>query len=291
MLVIKIIIKKLGEIMKKLLLVSATVCIFIFMFSCNSKKFDEPEHIKKETLPLQLIEFDNSRSSSPDYQKYKQSRKITKNGYIKFKRNDIEKCKIYTDSLLKKYHSILISEKYQKSYFETYNFQLKIPAEYFDIFLKDIQSQLGKPETINISLEDFTESYYDIDTRLKSKKAYLDKCLELLKKAKKINDLLEIEAKISEVQEDIDRLSNSLIKKDNQIKLYSLNIDFITDEFKKDNESPGLFISIINSLKAGWNLTLNIILGIISIWPIMLILVVVYLFIRKIFKISVKKIK
>ncbi|MFH1052061.1 MAG: DUF4349 domain-containing protein [bacterium] len=275
--------------MKKLILASASLFIIIFMYSCNSKKYDEQENLKKEFHPLKLIKLAQSGTSSSDYQKYKQSRKITKNGYIKFKRNDLEKCKKYTDSLLKKYHSSLISEKYEKSYYGTYNFQLNIPAGYFETFIKDLQSQFGKPETINISLEDFTESYYDIDSRLKSKKAYIDKCLELLKKAKKINDLLEIEEKISDVQEDIDRLSGSLVKKDYQIKFYFLNIDFITDEFKKDNESPGFFKSIIISLEEGWNLTLNIILGFVSIWPILLILITAFFLIRKFIKKSQKK--
>ncbi|MBE6013572.1 DUF4349 domain-containing protein [Anaeropeptidivorans aminofermentans] len=83
------------------------------------------------------------------------------------------------------------------------NFTLRIPAENYDL-LKEYLISLGKLEDYSDQIDDVTNEYYDIESRLNTKRREETRLLELLDKADKIEDIITIEARLSEVRSDIE---------------------------------------------------------------------------------------
>jgi hypothetical protein len=249
------------------------ICCIMILSGCNSEK-------QKYSLPSKnamLTKEVQAEYSDIDYvQKSVMAdtiRKFTKNSYIKFKKQNPSEYKLLLDSLIKMSKGFTQSENYEKTYFESYKLGIKIPSAGNDYFINNLIKTLGKPLTISVDLMDFTDNYYDSETRLKSRKIYLDKCLDLLKRTNKIEDLITIEEKVADIQEEIDQLSGTIQKYDNQIKYYSITLELISDEFIKQVDNDyGFFVRMWSSIKYGWTGLFEFILLLVSIWPFIVIL-------------------
>ena len=82
---------------------------------------------------------------------------------------------------------------------------VRIPAETLSPTLKALEG-LGWITSRTVSSEDVTESYVDLDSRLKNLVSLRDRLRELLEKAEKVEDILSIEKELSRVQSDIDSM-------------------------------------------------------------------------------------
>ena len=65
--------------------------------------------------------------------------------------------------------------------------------------------------------EDITDSYYDVDSRLKTAQTKLERLQELLSKADNMSDIITIESAISDVEWEIENLTGTLRTYDNQV--------------------------------------------------------------------------
>lgn len=82
---------------------------------------------------------------------------------------------------------------------------LRIPFGKLENALNDIRA-IGKVEREERNVEDVTEQMIDVETRLKSLKATESRLLELLNRAEKVSDVIEIESKLSQVRQQIEWL-------------------------------------------------------------------------------------
>ena len=209
-------------------------------------------------------------------------KKISKSAYYKFKENNLKLAKSNVDELIKKYKAEIINEEFDNTYYGTYSFQINIPAQNFDTFLNTLETKYGNPTSKNIKLTDETDRYYDIAMRLNSKKQYRDKCLELLKKASKISDIMEIEEKISSVQEDIESMEKGIAGIDYKVQNYYISLQFITDEYNKETyQEPTFAEKVWQSVKDGFRSITDFLLTLISYWAYIILAIIIYPFYRK----------
>lgn len=81
-----------------------------------------------------------------------------------------------------------ISDLYFKnnSYTIENRFTVKIPKEYFDVFLDSIRNQIEFIDYENITTRDVTEEYFDAESRLKTKSEVKERYEEILRKKAKL---------------------------------------------------------------------------------------------------------
>lgn len=158
---------------------------------------------------------------------------------------------------------------------------VRIPAKNFDTFLGEVSSGVAYFDEKEITSEDVTEEYIDIDSRIKTKKALENRYLELLKKANKVSEMLEVEAKLSEIREEVESRQARLDYLKNQVAMSSLSITF----YKNTPDNAGATVSyagkIGNALRSGVNGLSDFFIGLIEMWPFILILVALIVFFRK----------
>ena len=100
------------------------------------------------------------------------------------------------------------------------NLTVRIPADSIDAFLQDVGG-LANIVRQNKSIEDVTLSYVATESRLKALETEEARLLELLSQAETMTDLLEIEARLSEVRSELENYAS-------QKRLYDNQIDYAT---------------------------------------------------------------
>ncbi len=84
--------------------------------------------------------------------------------------------------------------------------QARIPAESFHDFLEGLDD-VGIPERRQITGQDVTEEYVDLEARLANKKRLEERLLELMKsKSTSVADVIEFERQVAQVREEIERM-------------------------------------------------------------------------------------
>jgi len=99
-----------------------------------------------------------------------------------------------------------------------------------------------------------TEEFIDLETRLQNKISYLSKYNELLKKAKSVKDILEIEEKTRLIQEEIESVQGRLKFLNNQVDFSALDLQISKKlDLKQYSSNQGKFIERLKTslTKAG----------------------------------------
>ena len=113
-------------------------------------------------------------------------------------------------------------------------------------------------------------------TNFKTKKEVRDRYIEILRnRAQTVPEILEAEEKIRTIQEEIESIQGRLKYLKNRSRMSQVHLDLYQKipmvELPKTNKKSFLN-KVKSSFSTGWNLIQNLIIGLITIWPLLLIL-------------------
>jgi hypothetical protein len=204
--------------------------------------------------------------------------KVIKDGQMGIKVTDLEKTKTRIDSLVARNGGYYANESLSNYDSESsYNLKIRIPSKNLDKFILGIES--GKSQILykNIEVRDVTEEFIDLETRLENKRNYLIRYNELLKQAKTVKDILEIEEKTRAIEEEIESTEGRL-------KYLGDQVDFSTLELRISKEKDFKFIPsnkthfgerLKQSLSNGWHGFVEFFLFLLKLWPFWIILIII----------------
>ncbi len=101
--------------------------------------------------------------------------------------------------------------------------RLRVPAAKLKAAVGALE-ELGTVTHRNLSSEDVTEQYVDVEARLKNKLALRDRLKQLLDKATGVKDVLAIETELNRVQSDMDAMTARLKVLKGQADLATLEV-------------------------------------------------------------------
>jgi len=273
---------------------NSKILLALLFFSFLSCKQSDEEANYSNNVSIQAVKLSSpSKEKSevggsygaPTSENKNIAQKIIKNGNIKFECNDLEATYEQIKTAVKKGRAIIQNDSEGKDYGTVYRkLTVRIPSEHFDLFIKDISTGVDYFDNKEISSQDVTEEYIDIDARLKAKKKLENRYLELLSKATKMSEMLAIEAQLSAIREEVEAKEGQLRYLQSQVSLSTVNIEF----YKTVAEEGGITVSygekIWNAIKSGFNGVSSFFLGVLEVWPFLLIATALFYFIRKRFK-------
>lgn len=173
---------------------------------------------------------------------------------------------------------------------------IRIPKQNFDGFILDI-GNLGNVISKNTTGQDVTGEYFDTEAHLKSLMIQEERLLEILKKTGQLKDIIELERELSNVRYQIENLTGTLKKWDNLIDYSTITLELReVQEVQLLKEKPkslgdqviyGFSESIEFLIKACKNLIVFIAYAL----PFLLIGFVVYLTLKRIFRLNLNFIK
>lgn len=228
--------------------------------------------------------YDKSDSSDKKEQENIEQ-KIIKTGDIRFETNDLEETYSKMTTAVKKHNAIVQNDIEGKDYGSVFRkIIVRVPSKNFDLFLSDISKGVAYFDNKEISSQDVTEEYIDIDARLKAKKVLESRYLELLKKANKVTEMLEIEKQLSAIREEIEAKEGQLRYMQSQISMSTITIEFYKTVANEGGATISYGSKIWNAIKSGFNGISSFFIGLLSIWPFLIVLATAVYFIRKRFK-------
>ena len=195
-------------------------------------------------------------------------RKLIKNGSVSFQSEDLKKTRQRIDTLLSKYDAYISSDQTQQYPTQIeHNLTIRIPSMHFDTFLNQLEPG-DKFKTKKIEIKDVSESYYDIQTRIKTKKEIEKRYLGLLSSATSVQDILEVEKQIGELRTDIESYEGRLKVLENQISLSTLNLRLFQKVQAKGTSFSEHFSE---GFKRGWENFIWFFVGLTNVWPFLLV--------------------
>jgi len=211
------------------------------------------------------------------------SKKLVKDGDIEFETSDLIATRKEILASLKKFGGYVeednqstITDENRKQY----ELKVRIPAKNFDTFFNSVSSTADKIDNKNISITDSTTKYIDIQTRLNNKKLLEKRYLELLSRASKVSDVLEIQDKLSDIRSDIESTQAQLNYLNKQVAYSSLDITFYTEQSVQADIGNSAIYKFKKAIADGWELLQNLFFDLITLWPVVLILVIFYWLIK-----------
>lgn len=216
--------------------------------------------------------------------------KIIKNGNLRFETDDLEKTYSEIQSLIKKYNATVQSDSEGKSDGSMYkDLTIRVPSQNFDVFIQNLSTGIPYFDTKEISSEDVTEEYIDVASRINTKKVLEARYLELLKKANKVSEMMEVEKQLSEIREEIEAKEGRLKYLKNRVAMSTINVSFYKTISHKSGATVSYGAKIWNAIKSGFNGISSFFIWLLEVWPFILILVALIYLIRKRFKKKIKK--
>jgi len=149
-----------------------------------------------------------------------------------------------------------VYRKTEKRDFKSGSFTLRVPVDHYDSVRNQIFT-LGKITTDSENAQNLTNEYFDTEARLKAKEKEETRLLELILKAEKIDELILLEERLSNVRAEIER-HQSRINTIDRTTAYSTIYVELTEAFSAEIEPvsenfgskiKNVFINSINGVK------------------------------------------
>ncbi len=134
-------------------------------------------------------------------------------------------------------------------YINSGNMAIKIPADRFDQFINGIES-IGEVTYRSITEEDVTQRYYDLQSRINSKRILKNRYEAYLARAANVTDLLEIEQALNSVISELDSIETQMRTMEHSISYSTLNIAV---SVKGGSDIVRTFPSLPHYLKGLWS--------------------------------------
>ena len=215
--------------------------------------------------------------------------KIIKESYLRFQTQDLDKTYAQIKQIVLQNNGFIQSDNTNKSYnTTTRHLTIRIPTNAFQNTIDSISKHVSYFDSKNISARDVTEEFIDLEARLKAKQTLEKRYLELLAKANNVKDMLEIERELSNIREEIEAKQGRLKYLEDKVSLSTINI-----EFYKQTAESGITVSygakMWNAVKSGFDALSSFFLGVLYIWPFIIILIIIFFGLKKWINKSTKK--
>lgn len=116
------------------------------------------------------------------------------------------------------------SLRYNDSYYERYaDINARIPSDKLDAVCAAIGGVCNVTSQSE-QIEDITDRYFDADAHLNSLKLQEERLLDILSKAEKLEDVIQLENALSNVRYEIEALTATLRRMDSQVRYSYLNM-------------------------------------------------------------------
>jgi hypothetical protein len=227
----------------------------------------------------------DSYDHNPNLSTPKIEQKIIKEATLRFETDDLENTFNQIQKAVTAGKATIINDSEGKDYGTVFrNLTVKVPSQNFDRFINDISKGVSYFEIKNISAQDVTEQFIDLTSRLNTKKKLEERYLQILQKAVKVSEILEIEKQISVIREEIEAKEGQLKYLQSRVSESTVTIEFYKTTAEKEGVKISYGSKIWTAVKSGFFSLSDFLISLISVWPFIIIFCVLAYFIRKRFK-------
>lgn len=211
-------------------------------------------------------------------------KKIIKDGRLGLQVDNLQSAKQKIDSLVKSAGGYYANENLKNSDNQSgYELVIRIPVVNFERFVSSAEKGSGKVLYKEIQARDVTEEFVDLQTRINSKRNSLAQYNEIMKKAKTVKDIIEIEESIRVLEEEIESTEGRLRYLNDCVNYSTLNMTISTEkDFSyKPAKRDSFWEKFKESVVDGWFGLVDFILDLFGFWPFLLLIIPAYLLVLR----------
>jgi hypothetical protein len=202
---------------------------------------------------------------------------------------EVKDYKAFSKSLsekVKRYGGYISTEEQTQSDYEIENnIVIKVPVAEFENAVNDLLADVAKVNEKKITSDDVTTELVDGKSRLEAKKQVRLRYLDLLKQAKNMEEILNVQKEINDIQEEIETVAGRINYLGNSSAMSTIQLNFsqILDPsaVQTKPEDAGFATQVKFAFLNGWHWIREIFIGMLSIWPFLLLISGCYIFFRR----------
>ena len=264
--------------------------IFLFGFlivllSCNdSANYSLSK--SKEASPVYdmeeiVVEGEDMQNSNQN-EAVLQPQKLIKTGYFTFETNSIETSYSKIKSWTTTHKGFIQNDKTTKEYDRIRRTVLvRVPSKSFQTIVDSLHQSVVSLDRKEVVLDDVTEEFVDLEARLLAKRKLVERYLQLLSKATSVKDMLEIERQIANIREEIESKEGRLKYLQNRVSLSTIHLDFYEMAMTQKAPSQTYAKRLWRAAKGGFEAIGNFLIGLVYLWPFLLIAIIVAVLIKR----------
>jgi len=281
--------------MKKIFIAFA---VFILIISCG----DNSKELVEVNKPVELqdiarrSEIDREEDKKPEPEKTKQNqqnipaqkpdwdKKIIKTASLNF---EIKEYKSYNSSLREKIKQVggytAQEEQNQSDYKIENTLTIKVPVDQFDNAVTLFTNSVEKLNEKKITSQDVTTEVVDTKSRLEAKKQVRQRYMDLLKQAKNMEEILNVQSEINDIHEEIESATGRIEYLGHSSSFSTINLTFyqVLNPSAKDTDQPSFGTKLSNAFRTGWSWVGELFVGIVSIWPVLLMIFIAFIIYKR----------
>ena len=147
---------------------------------------------------------------------------------------------------------------------------IRVPSARFATALAGVRSIGGRVLQEDITGQDVTEEFLDVEARIRTKKALEAQFLEIMKQAKKVSEALEVQSELADVRTEIERLEGRRRFLENQASMSTITVTMQVPAPLVAANTLGFSGSLRSVVGEGLDITASIILGLIRLVVILI---------------------
>lgn len=210
--------------------------------------------------------------------------RIIRDGRMGIRVSDLETAKLRVDSLVSAFGAYFASERYYDTDRESaFHLSIRVPAAGFEALAEALGSGRGQVLYREVDARDVTEQFIDLESRLDSRRMYLERYRELLVRARNVQEILEIEDKIRVLEEEINSTTGRLQYLQDRVDYSTLELMLTREkEFRFEPGDRDRFAERLKqALHGGWTGTVDAVLFLFRLWPLWLLGAIAAVFLRR----------
>jgi len=291
--------------MRKAIWVFLFLSLFVMLAACSDSEFsqeskssyDEAEMVTEEAELSNEVAVDsgstNNNSVKEEAPAAATTRMIIHKAVLQVNVKKLESAQANITKKVEQYGGYIVESNVYQEDDETNSGKMivRIPEKHFQTFLKDAEGEAAEILERNVTGQDVTEQYVDLQSRVKSKRAVEERLLEFMSNAQKTEDLLKISADLAKVQEEIEVMVGKIKYLENQTSFSTVELSMYENrvvvpeiESKELNtweKTKKQFATSMNSLLAAGSAFIVFFIGNL---PVLLILVIIGIFVYWVIK-------
>jgi hypothetical protein len=291
--------------------------LFLAVAACNKESKGKYNSVSKAEAPTVEKDFDSNADfkgygtdstapTPPGNEQKKQpvakepipnpdwDKKIIKTAFLNF---EVKDYKAYYATFREKVRSVggyVAQEEQSQSDYKIENtLVVKVPVDQFDNALAQLTNGSEKINERKITSQDVTAEFVDTKSRIEAKKQVRLRYMDLLGQAKNMQEILNVQSEINGIQEEIESATGRVEYLGHSAAYSTINITYyqILNSSAKDNEDvkPNFGTQLSAAFKTGWGWIVDLFVGIVSIWPLVLLGTIIFVWFRKSRKVAAKQ--
>lgn len=250
---------------------TALSVFFLLLFACGHEN-------RLDQVAAEITHISSEKRTDEQPQPSHAPTQVIKEGHITFETHNMEETRVFLTTLVDKLEGYIAHEHMADQPGKTQSqITIRVPARHFELLVERISSHSSKVDHKTIQALDVSDQFYDLKTRIKTKKELENRFSEILRQATTVSDILAIEKEMRTLRTQIESYEGRLQRLQNRISYSTMHVNY----YQTTDSSKAYVNQLVNALSQGWHALLSFLLILVYIWPFLLIGLAIWYFLRR----------